>query len=141
MGARAPTAPPVPSPLICKRHEISRTKKRRLPCFAAISWWTAWNDDCLILRQTAGSYKRSTSETTARPVVKGDGLATLLCMSCHRKLENIKELKLKLKLRYVCVQSVIRSLFWHAEFSHCSGVHLAAHEDFTRAQSVLVHLA
>ena len=41
---------------------------------------------------------RSTSETTARQIAKGDGLATLFC---HRKLDMIEELELKLKLVHV----------------------------------------
>ena len=66
--------------------------------FAVISW-TAWNNDSLILRQNTILFNHSTGETIARPVVLDDGLTTLLCMFCHRKLENIEELKLKLKLK------------------------------------------
>ena len=85
----------------------------------------------LILWQTASYSNCSTSETTTRPVVQGDGLATLLCMSSQCKLEKIEELKVKLKLRCVYAPES-SSRLWCA---------LTAHEDFTRVQSALVHLA
>ena len=45
----------------------------------------------------AGTLARTLASVTARPVVKGDGLPTLLCRTCQRKLEKTKELELKLK--------------------------------------------
>ena len=38
----------------------------------------------------AGRLASLLASITARPVVKGDGLPTLLCKSCHRKLERSK---------------------------------------------------
>ena len=71
--------------IICHCHKISQTKK--IDSYPVLSSCTL---QVLILRQNASYSNHSTSKTTIQPVVKGDGLATLLCMSCHHKIEDRK---------------------------------------------------
>ena len=55
----------------------------------------------------AGTLAKTLASVTARPVVKGDGLPTLLCRTCQRKLEKIEELELKLKhlKQFICISA------------------------------------